>query len=93
MIRREGERILVEGALTVANARAAREAGVVALDRDGLVFDLAGVTEADSSALSLVFEWQRAAKARAFSVRFANLPASMRSLAQVYGVQDLIPSA
>jgi len=91
MIQREGERLLVRGAVTLENATRWREAGLQAIDRDGVVIDLSGVEEADSSALSLLLEWQRAAKARGFRVRYTGLPANLRSLAQVYGVLELLP--
>jgi len=90
MIERDGERLLVRGAITLAQVTRWREAGIKAIDRDGLTIDLAGVDEADSSALSLLLEWQRAAKARGFRLSYSGLPENLRSLAQVYGVLDLL---
>jgi len=90
MIERDGERLLVRGAITLAQVSRWREAGIEAIDRDGLTIDLAGVDEADSSALSLLLEWQRAAKARGFRLSYSGLPENLRSLAQVYGVLDLL---
>ena len=55
-----------------------------------IAIDLSGVNEADSSALSLLLEWQRAAKARGFRIKYSGLPDNLRSLAQVYGVLDLL---
>ena len=90
MIERDGERLLVRGAITLAEVTRWREAGIDAIDRDGLTIDLAGVDEADSSALSLLLEWQRAAKARGFRLSYTGLPENLRSLAQVYGILDLL---
>ena len=90
MIEREGERLLVRGKVTLADVTRWRESGLQAIDRDGLTIDLAGVEDADSSALSLLLEWQRAAKARGFRIRYSGLPDNLRSLAQVYGVLDLL---
>ena len=90
MIEREGERLLVRGAVTLADVTRWREAGLQAIDRDGLTIDLAGVEEADSSALSLLLEWQRAARTRGFRIRYSGLPANLRSLAEVYGVLELL---
>ena len=90
MIERDGERLVVRGAVTLADVLQWREAGLAAIDRDGLTIDLAGVSEADSSALSLLLEWQRAAKARGFRIRYSGLPDNLRSLAQVYGVLELL---
>ena len=90
MIEREGERLLVRGAVTLADVTRWREAGLQAIDRDGLTIDLAGVEEADSSALSLLLEWQRAARTRGFRIRYSGLPDNLRSLAEVYGVLELL---
>ena len=91
MISQQGDRLALSGPITLANVTAELEAGLPLIDRDGLIIDLAGVEEADSSALSLLLEWARAAKSKGFGVRYANLPASMKSLAQLYGVEELIP--
>jgi ABC-type transporter Mla MlaB component len=42
--------------------------------------------------VSLLLEWQREAKAKGFRVVYANLPPSVVSLAEVYGVSILIPT-
>ncbi|HTP97512.1 MAG TPA: STAS domain-containing protein [Burkholderiales bacterium] len=93
MIAQQGDRLLVQGAVTLANVTAELAAGLALLTRDGLIVDLGGVEEADSSALSLLLEWQRAAKARGYTLRFANMPANMQSFAKLYGVEELIPLA
>jgi len=93
MIERDGNRIVIRSAMTFAQAVALRESVIAALDRDGLVVDLGGVQESDSTALSLLLEWQRASKARAWKIEFANLPANLRSLAEVYGVLELLALA
>jgi phospholipid transport system transporter-binding protein len=90
MIERDGERLVVRGAVTLADVLRWRESGLEAIDRDGLTIDLAGVSEADSSALSLLLEWQRAAKARGFRIKYSGLPDNLRSLAQVYGILELL---
>jgi phospholipid transport system transporter-binding protein len=92
MIERNAERLLLKGAITFDDAREWREAVLKELDRDGLVIDLAGIAEADSTALSLMLEWQREAKARGFGITFAHLPAAIVSLAEAYGISSLIPT-
>ena len=52
--------------------------------------DFAAVTEVDSAALSLMFEWQREARRRNIKLAFRNLPASLQSLATLYGVSELV---
>lgn len=90
MITRAGERLSVQGAMTFAEAVRLREALLKELDRDALTVDLGAVAEADSTALSLMLEWRRAAKARGWRIHYANLPDNLRSLAEVYGVLELI---
>ena len=92
MIEASGDRLLLKGSITFNDAPQWRESVLAALDRDGLTIDLGGVVEADSAALSLLLEWQREARARGFGIAYANLPASIVSLAEVYGVSALIHS-
>ena len=93
MIEQSGDRLVLKGSITFNDAVQWRDSVLAALDRDGLTIDLAGVAEADSAALSLLFEWQREARARGFGLAYANLPASIVSLAEVYGVSELISSS
>lgn len=83
--------------MVIANARAVHEAGCRVLNAApqsaDLLLDLAGVTDVDSSALSTLFAWQRKAAERAVTVRIVNPPASMISLAALYGVSELLPLA
>ena len=76
--------------LRQALARQKRDDVLKQIDRDGLTLDLAGVEESDSTALSLLLECTRAAKALGFRIAFANLPENLRTLADVYGVLELI---
>jgi len=92
MIQRRDDRLILSGAITFADAVQWREEVAKEIDRDGLVIDLAGVDEADSAAVSLLFEWMREASARGYALRYANLPRAIVSLAEVYGVAALIPS-
>jgi phospholipid transport system transporter-binding protein len=87
----ESGRLRVSGPVTLANS-AVLAAEAEQYFSGTLVVDLSAVTEVDSSALSLLFEWQRAAQRRQCKVSFCNLPASLSSLAELYGVTDLIPA-
>jgi phospholipid transport system transporter-binding protein len=93
MIARDGERLRLSGSIGFEDALEWREAVLAQIDRDGLVIDLDGITEADSTALSLMLEWRREALARGFRVAYANLPEAVRSLAAVYGIAELLPLA
>ena len=89
MIERTGNELRVSGALTIATAIALSEAGKRELDSN-MVIDLAAVTDVDSTALSVLFEWRRAAQQKKLQISFRNLPDSMQSLAALYGVADLV---
>jgi phospholipid transport system transporter-binding protein len=90
MIERDGNALRVSGALTIANAASLCEAGKQQFGDGDLVVDLSAVTDVDSSALSVLFEWQREARRRGHAITFRQLPASLQSLAALYGVADLV---
>ena len=90
MIERDGNQLRVQGALTIAGVTALCEAGKQQFGDGDLVIDLAAVTEVDSAALSLLFEWQREARRRNIKISNRNLPASLQSLATLYGVSELV---
>lgn len=81
----------VKGAVTIDNVVTVMERGVVLFDREDLIIDLAQVTDVDSSAVSMLLQWQREALHRNRQIRFANVPPKLQSLIQLYGVSELIP--
>ena len=93
MIVCEGERCTVQGALTMTNVTAVLEESKRAFQGPRIVVDLAGVTEVDSAALSLLLEWRRNAAAEKRVIEYANLPANLRTLADLYGVSELLPAS
>ena len=78
--------------LTVNNAKAALEAGLRAIEAGQAEIDLAQLTVLDSAAVATLLAWQRAAQQCGTALRFKNLPASLLSLAALYGVADLLHS-
>ena len=88
MLTREGAVLKVAGPMNIESAAALLNQSNGLLSGVQIV-DLAGVTEVDSAAVSLLLEWRRQAQNAA--LRFANLPAALKSLADLYGVADLIP--
>jgi phospholipid transport system transporter-binding protein len=92
-MRRTEERVEVSGAMTLDTARTLLDQGVQQLRDGAQVFDLASVQELDSSGLTVVFGWQRAAARLGKSVRIANPPRNLLSLAELYGVAQLLPVA
>jgi len=55
-----------------------------------LTIDFAAITGVDSSAVALLLEWRRQALRRGKTLIFANLPANLMALAELYGVAELI---
>jgi phospholipid transport system transporter-binding protein len=77
-------------ALTLHNAKTALQAGLQAIQAGETQFDLAQVTAVDSAAVATLIAWQRAATERGATLKFTNLPSSLQSLADLYGVADLL---
>lgn len=82
--------LALSDALTMQNATVALRQGIAAIDAGQTVFDLAGVSAADSSAVAVLLEWQRAARHAGRALAFTNLPASLKSLAALYGVDAFL---
>jgi len=90
VIAREGDRLLLQGPVTIntvaaclAQARELLVPGVAALD-------FSGVTEVDSAAVALALECLREARRREFALSLTNLPEAMRHLAELYAVSELL---
>ena len=92
MIRREGPRLVLSGAVTLGNAAALLEEGRRHIAEGVQTIDLAEVNEMDSALLALLLAWLREAHSREHKLSFANLPESARTIAQLYGVDRLIPA-
>ena len=78
------------GALMFDDAAGVLEASrELALPESGIV-DMSGLTQADSAALAVVIALRRRAVAEGRKLAIEGLPASLHSLAVVYGVEDLL---
>lgn len=91
MIRTLADRVEVSGPMTMAGAATLLAEGEAVILANPPVFDLAGVTEMDSSCLAVIFGWVRAARKAGKTVQLLNTPRNLLSLAEVYGVSDLLP--
>ncbi|MBK7768325.1 MAG: STAS domain-containing protein [Sulfuritalea sp.] len=91
MIRVAGDCAEVSGPMTLSAATALLAEGEAAIASAATAFDLAAVTDLDSSCLAVVFGWMRAAKAAGKSLRLMNPPSNLLSLAAVYDVAELLP--
>lgn len=89
-LRREGDRLLVDGPLGIETVPAVMREASVACRGGVRVVDLAGAVEVDSAALALALELLREASADGRQLSFENLPQSMEKLARLYAVSDLI---
>ena len=90
MIACEGGRCSVQGPITVQNVVELLDEGNDRFTDTEVTVDLAAVTEVDSSALSLMLEWRREAGRNGRTIRYLNLPANLKSLAELYGVTEFV---
>jgi phospholipid transport system transporter-binding protein len=90
MIRRDGDRMLVSGALTLSQVAVALAQGRSAIADGARSADLGEVGELDSSALALLLAWMRDAKSRGWNLNLINLPQGLTTIARLYGVADLL---
>jgi phospholipid transport system transporter-binding protein len=93
MIQREGERLSVNGPVTLANVTQVLEEGYAAIRAGASAVDLKGVTELDSSLLAMVLAWMREASQAGRTLRLEHLPAGLTTIAGLYGVDELLPAA
>ncbi len=91
MIRRDGERLYVSGPVTLANVAGLLEEARAPFSEGVCAVDLGEVTELDSSLLAALLAWMREAKGRGRALTFARLPQDLLTLAQLYGVAQLLP--
>ncbi len=93
MIRRDGDSLILEGAVTLDTVPGLIGAAEEHLRQGARVVDFRNVTEVDSAAVALAIEWLRKASESGTGLRLANLPAAMQNLAKLYGVSELLQSA
>lgn len=86
----ESADVILEGPVTVNTVPVIAHRVLAQLAAGARRVDFSRVTEVDSAAIALALECQRSASARGVSVSILNLPESLRNLANLYGVIDLI---
>ena len=91
MIKQAGTTAALDGAMTLPGATALLAEGVALISRTTDTFDLAAVDEVDSSGLAVLFGWVREAKRQGKTIKVSNPPKDLLSLAEVYGVSELLP--
>lgn len=89
-----GEVLKIEGALNLANMpRLLAESSAYSRQAtlpDCLAIDFSSVTDIDSSAVSLLLHWRRESTRLGKALRYIHLPPNLVSLAELYGVDQLI---
>lgn len=95
MLERSGSCLKVTAPMLYAGAASLLAAGRAALTAEIREIDLSAIgdSDADSSALAVLFAWLRDAKAQNAEFRIINPPAGLLSLATLYGVDDFLPLA
>jgi phospholipid transport system transporter-binding protein len=87
----EGEWMVVQGSLTLATVPALFETGLRHLATEDFQVDFSQVDSVDSTAVSMLLGWTRAAQRVQHELRVKGLPENLLSLARLYGVDDLLP--
>ena len=91
--RADDGRWVLAGPLTINNVASVLAASVgVPLPTTGRV-DLKGVDPVDSAGVAVLLEWKRRALAEGIQLAFENVPPTMVSLAELYGVDELLSPA
>ncbi len=84
--------MMIVGAVTLKNVTEVLEEGLAEVRGGAAVVDFGEVSELDSSLLAATFAWIREGRAANRELSVANLPKGLQTLAQLYGVEDLLPS-
>lgn len=93
VVREADGRWVLAGPLTINNVASVLAASVgTPLPATGKV-DLQAVDPVDSAGVAILVEWKRRAAAESVRLAFENVPPTMASLAELYGVDDLLSSA
>ena len=86
------ERFKLVGKLSFVSVQEAMKKGAKLFDfpADKMVFDLAGITKADSAGLALLLEWLRLASLNGVDLHYVNLPRQLQAMAHVAGVDEIL---
>ena len=90
MIKQAGDRLLLQGPVTIATVSALLAQVRTLLAPGAAVLDFAEVSEVDSAAVALALECLREARRRKLPLSLANLPEAMQHLAELYAVSELL---
>lgn len=91
VIFREGDKVIVDGTVTIDNVVMLTQKGIALFDNQSLTIDLKKVTGVDSTIISMLLEWLRVMHKKNHSLQFINIPENLKSLIQLYSVTEMIP--
>lgn len=84
---------LVSGALTFETVPSVVRSSTALLNGGAdIIFDLQGISNADSAGLALLIEWMRAAHVQQKRIIFKNIPAQLLAIATMSGVEHILPT-
>jgi phospholipid transport system transporter-binding protein len=87
-------RFALRGALTFATARTVHGQGrlVIAAADGDLEFDCRGLTHTDSAGVAVLIDWLSLARRRGRRLRYQGISESVRAIARISEVDDLLDS-
>jgi phospholipid transport system transporter-binding protein len=95
MIVEDGDRLRIEGPVTMQTVAGLLESGRALCGGadcvTGRILDLSAADPVDSAALALVLAWTREVGKRGGEVRIEGISAQLRSLASLYDIAELLP--
>ena len=92
MIACDDTRCRISGPVTVDNVGGLLRELLPRIEKGVDTLDLSGVETADSAALALVFSAMRQARQSGRTLACTGLPDSFMTLAELYGVSELLPA-
>jgi len=91
VIEQTEDALVLSGRLTMSTVPAIYESGLKVLAEKDVLVDLSRVETVDSAAVSMLLGWSRVAQARQGALRVAGMPAALLTLANLYGVAEMLP--
>jgi len=76
--------------LTMQDAASGLQPGLDAIRNGAAEIDLSRLERFDSAAVAALLVWRRAAQSTGLHLRIASVPVGLQSLANLYGVAELI---
>lgn len=80
------------GVLDMTSVPTLSDAADTLVDTPEVLVDLCDVTRMDSAGLALLVDWQGQARGRRTKLRFRNLPVGIAAIAEVYGLDAILPA-